>query len=213
MTIFGQDKTSMSLHRRSQITTRQYFRLSLTGFLLGSFLVCASSLIIYLAGGIEWASIAFKSGDIFAGLVFMALIAAAEEFIFRGLILRKLSHHINRWLALVISSLLFAAVHLANTNITALAMANIFLGGLVFGITYIASRNLAFVIGFHTAWNFIQGPVLGFPVSGLPFESLLTQELTGNKLINGGGFGLEGSIVCTGVFILFLLAHIKLIPR
>lgn len=196
---------------RPQLSAAQHLRLSLIGFLLGSFLIAVVTLTIYLIGAIEWTHIKLIMGDIFVSFVLLALIAAAEEYIFRALILRKLAHRINKWLALFISSLLFAVVHLANLNITPLAFINIFLGGLAFGITYMASRSLAFVIGFHTAWNFLQGPILGFPVSGLPFEGLLTMELTGNKLINGGEFGVEGSIICSAILLLFLLAHLKFI--
>lgn len=199
---FGQDKNSMSLQQQKPVTSRDILRECFIGFLLGTYLVCFGALIIYLADGIEWIEARIAPGDIFLGLVIMILVAAAEEFIFRGLILRRLLHTVNRWLALIISSALFAVVHLANTDITPLGIVNVFLGGTVFGISYMHTRSLPLVIFFHFSWNFFQGPILGFPVSGLPFESLFRLEVNSPSLLNGGNFGFEGSIVCTMLLLL-----------
>lgn len=192
----------MSLQQKKPVISRSVLLESFTGFLLGTYLVCFGALIIYFADGIEWIETGFAPGDIFLGLVIMILVAAAEEFIFRGLILRKLLHTLNKWLALIISAVLFAAVHMANTDITPLGIFNVFLGGMVFGISYMHSRSLPLVIFFHFAWNFFQGPILGFPVSGLPFESLFKLEVSTPTLINGGNFGFEGSIVCSILLLL-----------
>lgn len=206
MTNFGQDKNSMSLQKRRPVISRNAVLDALAGLLLGTFLVCCGAVVVYIIDGIEWTDIRFAPGDIFLGLVIMLLVAAAEEFIFRGLILRKLLHLVNRWLALLISAALFAVVHLTNTDITPLGIFNVFLGGMVFGISYMLTRSLPLVILFHFAWNFFQGPVLGFPVSGLPFESLLLLELSGASIINGGGFGFEGSVVCTALLAITFIA-------
>lgn len=192
----------MSLQKKRPLIDRNVLLDSLTGLLLGTFLVCCGALLVFLIDGIEWTDVRLVPGDMFLGLVIMLLVAAAEEFIFRGLILRKLLRHINNWLALLISAALFAIVHLTNTDITTLGILNVFLGGLVFGISYMLTRSLPLVILFHFAWNFFQGPILGFPVSGLPFESLLLLEVTGATLVNGGGFGFEGSLVCTILLVL-----------
>lgn len=192
----------MSLQKKKTVINKNLWYESALGFLLGTFLVCCGALIVYLVDGIEWTGLRFVPGDIFLGLVIMLLVAAAEEFIFRGLLLRKLLHVINKWLALIISAALFAAVHMTNLSITPLGMVNVFLGGMVFGMSYMLTRSLPMVILFHFAWNFFQGPILGFPVSGLPFESLLLLEVSANSLINGGDFGFEGSLVCSMLLIL-----------
>lgn len=47
-------------------------------------------------------------------------------------------------------------------------------------------------------WNWIQGPVLGYEVSGNKFcNGLLALRLPEANLINGGAFGFEGSVLCT----------------
>ena len=56
--------------------------------------------------------------------------------------------------------------------------------------------DLWFPIGIHWAWNFTQGNVSGFAVSGGDTEeSILTATLSGPDIITGGSFGPEASIV------------------
>lgn len=54
----------------------------------------------------------------------------------------------------------------------------------------------------HFAWNFFQGPVLGFKVSGLALQSIFEQQLKGPDLITGGQFGVEGSVIQSVVLLL-----------
>ena len=65
------------------------------------------------------------------------------------------------------------------------------------GINYIYTKNLWFGILLHFSWNFFQGPLLGFEVSGLPLQSLLQHDIQGSELLTGGKFGFEGSLVAT----------------
>ncbi len=76
-------------------------------------------------------------------------------------------------------------------------MINLFLAGLILGAAYIYARNLWFSISLHLFWNFIQGPILGFNVSGMNMDTLIVFNSKGSDLITGGDFGFEGSIICT----------------
>jgi uncharacterized protein len=194
-------------------TTKQHILFSVAGLLSGALLIGIGVIIIYLSGSIKWMMYGFEAGHLVMGTALMLLISAAEEYIFRGIILRRLGRKINMWPALLISAVLFAAVHIMNTDITPLAIVNIFLGGLVFGIAYMFTRSLSYVIFFHFGWNFIQGPILGFTVSGLPFESIFTIKLEQNNLINGGAFGFEGSIVCSIILLITFLIGVALIEK
>lgn len=117
----------------------------------------------------------------------------------RGYLLgRMLRTRINKFLALFISSLIFACMHLLNPHVTWLSMLNLVLAGMLLGVSYLYTRNLWFPISLHLFWNWIQGPVLGYEVSGNQFGgSLLKLQLSNQTMINGGAFGFEGSIVCT----------------
>jgi membrane protease YdiL (CAAX protease family) len=100
----------------------------------------------------------------------------------------------QKWIALAISAVLFACFHVTNPGLHTLAFANLVLAGMLLGINYIYTRNLWFSFLFHISWNFFQGPVLGFRVSGLNLPSLLLAEPRGDLFITGGDFGLEGSM-------------------
>jgi uncharacterized protein len=169
------------------------------GLLLGLSLLGIESLILYFTGHLTWTGVTVNITDLFSGIIIMLLVAVAEETVFRGYILNNLLQSINKWLALGISSLLFALFHAGNPAITMLALLNIFLSGLVLGLNYLYTKNLWFAIMFHFSWNFFLGPVLGYEVSGLGLSSLLEQDIAGPDWLTGGEFGLEGSIL-DGIF-------------
>ena len=120
---------------------------------------------------------------------------------------------VNRWLALGISALLFAMMHSNNPEVTIISVLNLFVAGILLGLNYIFTRNLYFAILLHTSWNFLQGPVLGFPVSGVQLESVLHPEVKGNEFITGGGFGLEGSLLTAMLIAVAILILVLLYMR
>jgi hypothetical protein len=95
------------------------------------------------------------------------------------------------------TSLAFAALHCWNPSLTALALGNIALAGVVFGLVYAVTGSLWGPIGLHAAWNFTMGGVAGLPVSGLAFPSLFATRVDGPAWITGGPFGPEGGIAVT----------------
>jgi membrane protease YdiL (CAAX protease family) len=171
---------------------------ALTGLLLGPALLGLTSVLLLLSGHLEWTDIVWDPSSLFISFGLMALIAFSEELVFRGYILGNLLESFpNRWIALSISAFLFACFHLTNPGLHTLAFANLFLVGLLLGINYIYTKNLWFSFLFHLSWNFFQGPILGFKVSGLTLPSLLQAEPKGDLFLTGGDFGLEGSIINT----------------
>ena len=62
----------------------------------------------------------------------------------------------------------------------------------------------------HTAWNFSQGIIFGFNVSGTSTPSILKCSQVGQNLINGGNFGPESSLIATFVLIVALILIIYL---
>ena len=178
---------------------------ALTGFFMGPALLGISALVMMVSGHLDWVDISFDPSTLFVSFGLMALIAFSEELVFRGYILGNLLESFeNRWIALLMSGVLFAAFHFTNPGIHTLAFANLFLAGLLLGINYIYTKNLWFSFLFHLSWNFFQGPVLGFRVSGLSLPSLLVAEPKGDLFITGGDFGLEGSILNTIVSVIAL---------
>ncbi|HTI89220.1 MAG TPA: CPBP family intramembrane glutamic endopeptidase [Puia sp.] len=171
---------------------------ALTGLFFGPALLGITSVILLFSGHLEWTDIVWDPNSLFISLGLMALIAFSEELVFRGYILGNLLKTFpNKYIALAVSAFLFACFHISNPGIHTLAFANLFLCGLLMGINYIYTKNLWFSFLFHLSWNFFQGPILGFRVSGLTFPSLLQAEPKGDLFLTGGDFGLEGSILIT----------------
>ena len=178
---------------------------ALTGFCLGLALLGTGSLVLLATHNLEWTDVHFAATDLFTGGVLMILIAFTEEMVFRGYILNNLMESMNKWLALGISAVLFTFAHGSNPGITFIAVINLILAGLLLGINFIYTRNIWFAICFHFSWNFLQGPVLGYQVSGLPLQSVLQPSLQGPWWLTGGSFGMEGSFVATGLLLFALL--------
>ena len=96
-------------------------------------------------------------------------------------------------------------MHIGNPNMSAVPLFNLFLAGLLLGVYCIHKNNLWFPIGAHITWNYFQGPVLGFEVSGNDVDSIFIQSLDGSELITGGEFGFEGSIILTTFMIIGII--------
>jgi membrane protease YdiL (CAAX protease family) len=143
----------------------------------------------------------------------MLLVSFAEELVFRGYVLNNLMQSVPKEAALFTSAILFAIFHSLNPNFNLIAFINIFIAGMLLGVNYIYTRNLWFAIFFHFTWNFFQGPILGFEVSGLSLPSLLDQNLRGSILLTGGEFGLEASWLTTFATSLMAIALFFLFQR
>lgn len=168
-----------------------------------------------LMGIIEIASVQWVPRDLLGTLLFFLLVAVTEEVMLRGFVLgRMLSAGMNRFVALFLSSALFSAMHLFNPNFALLPFVNILLAGCLLGASFLYTRNLCFPVVLHWFWNWLQGPVLGYEVSGMDSgETLLTLRLTGSDLLTGGSFGFEGSLLCTVLLVVGTLAIIGYYER
>src|SRR5699024_5798531 len=75
---------------------------------------------------------------------------------------------------------------------------NIILVGFLFAYMFEVTKSLMLPIGFHITWNFFQGSVYGFSVSGIPPHGLFEIHIDdGNSLFTGGTFGIEGGLMAT----------------
>jgi hypothetical protein len=179
---------------------------ALTGFFLAPALLGLAAIGMLLSGHLEWTDLIWDPSTLFISFGWMTLIAFCEELVFRGYILGNLMECIpNKWIALGVSSLLFAAYHAITPGIHTLAFVNLFLAGMLLGINYIFTRNLWFSFLLHVGWNFFEGPILGFRVSGTIFPSLFQAEPNGDLFITGGDYGLEGSMLMTLLLVAAIL--------
>ena len=185
--------------------TDGYIPDAISGLFLAPVILGLGSLMLFSSGHLKWVDIDFNATNLFISLGIFIMIAFSEEIVFRGYILNNLLQSFNKWIALGISALLFMLAHIDANSIGFLPLLNIFLAGILLGLNYVYTKNLWFAIFLHFSWNFLQGPILGFKVSGLAIQTLLQTELKGDILLTGGDFGFEGSFIDTLITIAAIL--------
>lgn len=181
----------------------------LQGFLLGFILILIIFLLI-----LAFHQIQVLISDQFTLLYFsqsillFLFVSLSEEIFMRGIILRYLLLIENaEQPAILISAIVFTLFHVLNPSVTSIGLLNIFLAGILLAQLFIYSNyNIWVSIGLHWAWNFFQSSIFGFPVSGIKVQSLFHQKLNDQNIINGGNFGLEGSVITVFIMILIIVA-------
>lgn len=139
-------------------------------------------------------------------------LALIEEIVFRGLLLSGLIVLLKRpWLAVTISAALFGLAHAANPGATPLSVISNALGGVMYALPYLGTRRIWLPWGLHFAWNYFQGPVFGFLVSGLALGGLIHQVSVGDPLLTGGSYGPEGGLIAIAFRGVVMLAVVLVI--
>ena len=150
-------------------------------------------------------------GNVVSGAVLMLVIFIFvgwnEELLSRGYHLQTLASGLNLTWGIILSSAVFGLLHLGNPNATWVSTAGIFFAGVFLAYGYIRTRSLWLPIGLHIGWNFFEGVVFGFPVSGLTdMPRLILHTVHGPELFTGGAFGPEAGLVMLPAFIAGVLA-------
>jgi len=136
-------------------------------------------------------------------LVLFAFAGALEELMLRGYLFQAFIEGSNKWIAILVLSLIFSAMHMFNPNWSAMGAIIIFLAGIELSVAYVKTRSLWLPIGLHMAWNWTQGPLWGMHVSGTTIENtVLVSVPQGSEFWSGGEFGAEGSIFAAVITVL-----------
>jgi membrane protease YdiL (CAAX protease family) len=175
----------------------------LAGFLAGCAVIGAAAALAFAAGGFRLAAAPTGGPAALArGALAYLVPALNEELLYRGFLFQRLARSRGPGAALAALSFLFAAAHLANPGMAgaraAQAFLNILLAGVLLGLGRLATRSLALPMGLHLGWNWAQGSLFGFGVSGIHAEGRFAPVLRpGLDWLTGGPFGLEGGLACT----------------
>lgn len=174
------------------------------GFAMAAAIYAIGYIVSLIAGWISIDGVHFDPSYLVVQFLFYIIVALMEESMMRGFVLgHMLDTGMNKFLALVLSAFIFACLHLGNPGMTNFSLFNLTLAGILLGATYIYTRNLWFPISLHLFWNFIQGPILGYDVSGTGArDTLIKLHISDNTLMNGGNFGFEASLPCTILMII-----------
>ena len=155
--------------------------------------------LMAIAGVAHIDGIGFAPGVLLLGALVFTLSGYVEELLFRALMLGGLVRLTGRpWLALTVMALAVGAFHLATTShTTALSVISSTLGGVMYGVAFLRTGTIWLGLGVHIGWNWFQGTVLGFTVSGTDDYSgaLLEVHTSGPDWLGGGDYGPEGSVL------------------
>jgi hypothetical protein len=127
-------------------------------------------------------------------LVFL-MVGWYEELLSRGYWLRNLAEGLNLPLAVFISSAVFSLAHLGNPSASIFSVLGILAAGYFLAYPVLRTGQLWMAVGLHIGWNIFEGPVFGFPVSGLDTPGLLLHSATGPEWLTGGPFGPEAGFI------------------
>jgi membrane protease YdiL (CAAX protease family) len=130
------------------------------------------------------------------------MVGIAEEVLGRGYMMSVLRQTKSMPIIVSVSGAIFSLIHMGNSGFDMIPFINIVLVGMLFAYMYLKSGNIWMPIGYHITWNYFQGNVYGFLVSGLETQGIITTELSKYNIINGGDFGPEGGLVVTATILM-----------
>ncbi len=189
----------------------------LAGYGVGVLMIVAAYLIALAFGSVRFEGLAAQIPWLMLFLLFVGFLiqGMSEEVMVRGYLMVSLANRVSITAAVLISSMIFAAMHLFNSGITVLSVVNLFLFGIFAAVIFLRTDNIWLIAGFHSAWNFVQGNVLGVLVSGLNTNVSLfnSSVVPGKEIISGGSFGLEGGLVTTFVYLIGIVLVLFLRSR
>jgi CAAX protease family protein len=147
-----------------------------------------------------WAWESYPAGHVAlglaGGLLGFIVVGYQEELLSRGYHLQNIRDGMGLPWALFLSSIIFALMHLDNPNSTWYStLLGLIAAGYFLACGWVRTRQLWLPIGIHIGWNFFEGSIFGFPVSGLDVVALIHQTPTGPAAITGGPFGPEAGLI------------------
>ena len=186
-------------------------RSALLGYFAGFAMLTSVMAIVTVTGAARITGVSSQIRWGYIILLFFGFViqSTAEELLFRSYLTVSLAKKTGAVPAAVISSLLFASAHIANTDrVNVIALINIFLYGMFASFLMFRTGNIFVCSTLHAAWNFTQGCIWGTAVSGISagasvFSCYIPEEFS---VTSGGEFGLEGGLAATAVFIIGIAA-------
>jgi uncharacterized protein len=126
-------------------------------------------------------------------VVLLAPAALYEELLSRGYIFATLREWLGARFAVIVTSVAFGLLHLANPNVSPLSIALVILAGVYLAGVVLATKSLYAAWVAHFAWNWTMAALLHVPVSGvslgMPDYRIVD---AGPDWITGGQWGPEG---------------------
>lgn len=186
----------------------------LKGILIGLALLVVSIGLIILTGNITYNGV-LENIDypiIFAFLGAFIIQGAMEETLCRGFLMISLSKKVSIPLAILISSLAFAAPHFSSLFAEKLiysyiGIVNLLLVSTIFSFLIINGNNIWIACGMHSFWNFFLFNIFGLNLSGSGKKptAIFAFSTSSENILNGGAYGIEASIITTTVLVIYIV--------
>ena len=179
------------------------------GFIIPGLMMALIYLVEYAAGwtqfqGWSWQTVGIGQSliGLLGGLSAFILVGISEELFSRGYHLQNLMDGLNLHWALFLSSSVFALLHFFNPSRSLMSTLGLLAAGYVLAYGWVRTRRLWLPIGLHVGWNFFEGNVFGFQVSGLDTFRLVLHTPSGPEFITGGTFGPEAGLIALPAMLL-----------
>ena len=191
------DLSSLGLRRNPYAVKDLLFGILLTALLMGGLFVIfiALSWTTFDLWAWENQPLSTVAVGTLGSLAAFILVGFSEEILSRGYQLQNLIEGLNLPLALFLSSAVFAFMHLGNPHSSAISTLGLLAAGYFLAYGWLRTGQLWLSIGLHIGWNFFEGTVFGFAVSGTESFRLIHHTVAGPNLITGGPFGPEAGLI------------------
>ncbi|GKX31429.1 hypothetical protein SH1V18_39090 [Vallitalea longa] len=195
------------------IISKKSFKHFLIGLLLGALAIIIIAMILFATNNAELIyrinKPKFTIEALYALIIFI-LVGIDEEVLIRGYVVHTLGRYNNKYVIYIIPAIIFSVLHLSNPSVSVIGLINIVIIGVLFTYMTLKTKNILMATGFHITWNFFQGGLFGFNVSGTTmWDSIYPVRIINNNILTGGDFGLEGGILTTLLaFIIILVVYI-----
>lgn len=199
------EKKNKKIRNMGLINIKSGYKELGVGLALGAVTISIVAIVLILIGSVKLVNPITNprfTTDLIIGIIIFIAVGFGEEIFGRAYCMSVLKQTRNKWIILIVSSIIFSAMHLGNDGVAILPLVNIFLVGIVFGYMFMKSSNVWMPIGFHITWNYFQGYIWGFQVSGNEVNGMYQLESVKGNILNGGSFGPEGGLIVTIILIL-----------
>ena len=187
----------------------------LIGLLIGIGMNGAAILMAWMHGDIRMYFDKFEPVPFIILFIAVFVQSAAEEMVCRGFIYQRvLRTYRNRfWLAVIINSVFFGMIHLGNNGISAMAVVDLVVTGLLFSAMVYYFDSLWMAMAAHAGWNFTQSILAGLPNSGIvvPYSVFrLDAASARDSFFYNVAFGVEGTVPAIAIQAVVLVALVAI---
>lgn len=186
----------------------------LKGFIIGFLMFLAVVVIGFLLGEYRFNGFSPSFSLMLIPFFFgFAVQSFSEEITTRGWVMTYLSKRHSVMVGFFANAIIFVLMHAFNKGFNVIAAVNIFIVAMFLSVLFWKYDNIWICGAFHTVWNFSQGCIFGFTVSGeISPPAVLSFSQVNMSAVGGGVFGLESGLIATFV-LLCALAVAYYYPR